>query len=136
VAQFFALARPERALIATSSTVHLSLLPRVTHTDKGEMGALRTEAIMRWFAPATIVQNGVVCAVCEAEGGERESGGVGGGVEGDGGVGLLGAVLGGLDVLVLVLAGEKDSISTPVRVRPIAKAAKRVRYVEVKGGRI
>lgn len=61
VAQAFVLNYPSRVRsvvpMATSAASVPALITRATRAENGEMAALRTEAIIRWFRPETIADN-------------------------------------------------------------------------------
>ena len=137
VAQYFTLAHPTRVRslcpMATSAQGHPTLHSRATRAEKGEMPALLTEAIIRWFAPETIANNAwcVRYARAKVEHVRIEE------------WAAAWKAMAKLDCLhriheivcpILVLAGTKDLSATPERMRPIFDEAKDGQYVELPTG--
>ncbi len=137
VAQYFTLAHPTRVRslcpMATSAQGHPILHSRATRAEDGEMPALLTEAIIRWFAPETIANNPwcVRYARLKVEHVRVEE------------WAAAWKAMAKLDCLhriheiecpILVLAGAKDLSSAPERMKPIFEHAKDGEYVELPNG--
>ena len=137
VAQYFTLAHPSRVRslcpMAASAQGNPILHSRATRAENGEMPALLTEAIVRWFAPETIANNPwcVRYARAKVEHVRVEE------------WAAAWKAMAKLDCLhqiqdiecpILVLAGTKDLSATPDRMKPIFEQAKRGEYVELPTG--
>ena len=137
VAQYFALAQPERVrslgLMATSSIAHPTLFSRATRAEQGEMKQLQTEAIIRWFSPETIADN-TWCVRYARQKVERVI--VAEWAAAWKAMARLNCLhrIPELEQQILVLCGTQDLSSTPDRMRPIHKAAKRGTYIELNPG--
>ena len=134
VAQYFTLAHPTRVrslcAMATSAKGNPLLQSRATRAENGEMPALLTEAIIRWFSPETIANNPWCVRYARAKLEHVR-------VEEWAAAWKAMAKLDSLDRIheiqcpILVLAGAKDLSSTPERMRPIYELAVNGEYVEL-----
>ena len=141
VAQYFTLKYPSRVrslcAMATGAKGHPELASRGTRAENGEMPALRTEAIIRWFRPETIADNPWYVRYARATL-ERVR------VEEWAAAWSAMARLDTMDRIkeierpILVLCGSKDLSSTPARMKPIhdeaVKAGRDSTYVELPEG--
>ncbi len=141
VAQYFTIAHPSRVRslcpMATSAQGHPELASRATRAEEGEMPTLRTEAIIRWFAPETIANNTwcVRYARTQVDRVRIEE------------WAAAWRAMAKLDCIhqirditcpILVLAGKNDLSATPERMKPIheeaQKAGRDSEYVELEHG--
>lgn len=137
VAQYFTLAHPTRVRslcpMATSAQGHPLLHSRATRAENGEMPALLTEAIIRWFSPETIANNPWCVRYARAKVEHVR-------IEEWAAAWKAMAKLNCLHRIheikcpILVLAGMKDLSSTPERMRPIYEHATDGDYVELPTG--
>jgi 3-oxoadipate enol-lactonase len=141
VAQYFTIAHSTRVrsicAMATSAEGHPLLASRASRAEAGEMPALRTEAIVRWFAPETIANN-TWCVRYARTQVDRVR------IEEWAAAWRAMAKLNCLHQIrdiscpILVLAGKNDLSSTPERMKPIHEEAQRAgrdsEYVELEHG--